>query len=142
MPTHSTVKIRTSKKVEVDINEDLEISKQKYLEAKNIIRKYEKQLFISSFTHRLLPELRKIAIKKRHISIEDFIKNQTNSWLQVDCLRESFQELLKESDSKEFTFERTSEIFITKGTKKGEINLRYFPKYKGFLISHIVFFKS
>ena len=115
------------------------ITKEKYLEAKNIVRKYEKQLRISSVSHRLLPELRALALKSRHISIKDFIKNQTNSWSQIDFLREAFEELLKDNDSEEFTYERTSEIFITKGTKVGEINLRYFPKYNGYLISYIVF---
>lgn len=115
------------------------ITKIQYLEAKNIVRKYEKQLRIADVSHRLLPELRALAVKNRHISIENFIKSQTNSWLQVDSLREAFEDLLLNNDLEEFTYERTSEIFITKGTKRGEINLRYFPKYDGFLISHIVF---
>ena len=115
------------------------ITKKQYIEAKNTVRDYEKQLRISSVTHRLLPELKALAKKNRHISISDFIKSQTNTWDKVDTLREAFEDLLKEMNNEEITYERTSEIFITKGTKRGENELRYFPKHNGYLISHLVF---
>ena len=115
------------------------ITKEKYLEAKNIVREYEKQLRISSISHRLLPALKALAIKNRRISISDFIKSQTNTCDKVDSLREAFEDLLKDLNNEEITYERTSEIFITKGTKRGENELRYFPKYNGCLISHLIF---
>ena len=117
----------------------MNITKEKYIEAKNIVREYEKQLRISSVRHRLLPELKALSIKNRHISISDFIKSQTNTCDKVDSLREAFEDLLKYRNHEEITYERTSEIFITKGTKRGEKQLRYFPKYNGYLISHLIF---
>ena len=115
------------------------ITKEQYLEAKETVRKYEQQLRIADVSHRLLPELRAVAKQNRYISIEDFIRSRTTHWTQVDALRGAFEELLGGNHNEEFSYERTSEIFIAKGTKAGERNLRYFPKRNGFLISHIVF---
>jgi len=76
------------------------------------------------------------ATGKRYISIEDFIRKNART-RAIKKLRLEFEVLLN-SNHNDISYERTSEIFITKGTKRGERNLIYFPIFNGYLISHIV----
>ena len=72
---------------------------------------------------------------KKYISIPEFIRSNAKT-RAIAPLRKEFEKLIQTSDK--VTFERTSEIFITKGLKKGEKNLKYFPLINDNYISHII----
>lgn len=85
------------------------------------------------FKEDILIEKLKEAADNGTVSLDDFIFNNAKT-SNIALLRkdlETFIHVFKPSIS------RTSEIFITKGTKKGESKLKYFPKVNGYLISHI-----
>lgn len=75
-----------------------------------------------------------LASRKSIIYIPDFIKANAKT-RAIAKLRGEFEKLLKEDNR--FSAERTSEIFITLGTKRGERELKYYPKVRGYWISHV-----
>lgn len=76
------------------------------------------------------------ATGQRYISCSDYIKSHTKT-RAIAALRLQFEELLM-SEHSDVAYERTSEIFITKGTKKGERNIKYYPVHEGYYISHLI----
>jgi len=68
---------------------------------------------------------------KRHIDIEGFIRKRAKT-RAIAPLRRSFEDLLKSKFRQNcISAQRTSEIFVTLGTKRGQRNLIYFPCYFG-----------
>ena len=73
-------------------------------------------------------------LKKKHILIPDYIKAHAKT-RRIVKLRSEFEELIKNDER--FFGQRTSEIFITLGKKKGERELKYYPKVRSSYYSHI-----
>jgi hypothetical protein len=71
---------------------------------------------------------------KRKFYIPDYIKANAKT-RAISKLRLAFEELIKHD--KRFYGERTSEIFITLGTKKGERETKYYPKVRDSFYSHV-----
>ncbi len=71
---------------------------------------------------------------KRRFCIPDYIKANAKT-RRIAKLRNEFEELIRHD--KRFYGERTSEIFITLGKKKGERELKYFPKVRDSFYSHV-----
>ena len=71
---------------------------------------------------------------KKHISIPDYIKANAKT-RRIAKLRNEFEEVIKHDER--FYGQRTSEIFITLGKKKGERELKYYPKVRDSYYSHV-----
>lgn len=71
---------------------------------------------------------------KNHISIPDYIKANAKT-RKIAKLRAEFEEVIKHDER--FYGQRTSEIFITLGKKKGERELKYYPKVRDSYYSHV-----
>ncbi len=91
------------------------------------------------FNGRVSPKMEKLGDDllqsgKKHISISDYIKTHAKT-RAIAKLRAAFEHLIK-NDGR-FHGQRTSEIFITLGKKKGEKELKYYPKVRDSYYSHI-----
>jgi hypothetical protein len=75
-----------------------------------------------------------ISSGKKMIYIPEYIKANAKT-RRIAKLRMEFEELIKHD--KRFAGSRTSEIFITLGKKKGERELKYYPKVWDSYYSHV-----
>ena len=71
---------------------------------------------------------------RNHISIPDYIKANAKT-RRIAKLRTEFEEVIKNDER--FYGQRTSEIFITLGKKKGGRELKYYPKVRDSYYSHV-----
>lgn len=81
-------------------------------------------------------ELANVLIKdgRKSFYIPAFIKSNAKT-MAIEKLRQQFEELIR--NDKRFYGSRTSEIFITLGTKTGQRQLKYYPKVHSSFYSHI-----
>ena len=76
--------------------------------------------------------------KGRIIDLNLFLKkNFFRKRKKLDDIKSRILKMLERS-GQYVTFERTSEIFITKGKKAGESKLRYYCMLDGFIVSHLI----
>jgi hypothetical protein len=71
---------------------------------------------------------------KKNWYIPKYIKENAKT-SRIAILRKSFEQLLLKD--KRFSGSRTSEIFITLGKRKGEKEIKYYPKVRDSFYSHI-----
>jgi len=75
-----------------------------------------------------------LKLGRKRIYIEKYIKENAKT-RAISKLRKQFEDLIKNDNR--FFGERTSEIFISLGTKKGEKQFIYYPKVNDSFYSHV-----